>query len=113
MGHLEHAQSVQAHPGKGVSGELGNGNKIVLWGAGSKGIALLNQLKHSDMIEYTVDINPVKNGKYIPGSAQQIVSPDFLTTYQPDSILIMNDIYRQEIQNCLLSLNVPARIISL
>ena len=30
VGHLQHAQSVQAHPGRGVSGQLGNGNKVVV-----------------------------------------------------------------------------------
>ena len=30
VGHLQHAQSVQAHPGRGVSGHLGNGNKVVV-----------------------------------------------------------------------------------
>jgi Cd2+/Zn2+-exporting ATPase len=30
VGQLQHAQSVQAHPGKGVSGELDNGNKIMV-----------------------------------------------------------------------------------
>lgn len=28
--HLQHAQAVQAHPGRGVSGHLGNGNKVVV-----------------------------------------------------------------------------------
>jgi Cd2+/Zn2+-exporting ATPase len=28
--HLQHADSVQAHPGRGVSGHLGNGNKVVV-----------------------------------------------------------------------------------
>jgi len=30
VGHLEHAQAVQAHPGKGVSGELAGSRKIVV-----------------------------------------------------------------------------------
>jgi Cd2+/Zn2+-exporting ATPase len=30
VGHLQHAESVQAHPGRGVSGHLGNGNKVVV-----------------------------------------------------------------------------------
>jgi Cd2+/Zn2+-exporting ATPase len=30
VGHLQHAESVQAHPGRGVSGHLGNGKKVVV-----------------------------------------------------------------------------------
>ena len=30
VGHLQHAESVRAHPGRGVSGHLGNGKKVVV-----------------------------------------------------------------------------------
>ncbi len=30
VGHLQHAESVQAHPGRGVSGHLGNGKRVVV-----------------------------------------------------------------------------------
>jgi Cd2+/Zn2+-exporting ATPase len=30
IGHLQHAESVQAHPGRGVSGHLGNGKRVVV-----------------------------------------------------------------------------------
>jgi SAM-dependent methyltransferase len=87
--------------------------KIVLWGAGSKGIALLNQLQGQERIQYLVDINPEKQSKYVPGSGQQVMPPEFLTTLQPDAVLIVNDIYRQEIQTHLESLKVTAQIHSI
>lgn len=96
-----------------IATELDHGRKIVLWGAGSKGVTLLNQLADPGRIQYVVDINPGKQGKYIPGSGQLIVPPEFLTTNRADTVLIMNDIYRQEIQSCLDSLNLSARIHSL
>lgn len=65
------------------------------------------------MIQYVVDINPGKQGKYIPGSGQLVVPPEFLTSVQVDTVVIMNDIYRGEIQSCLDSLSLPARIRSL
>ena len=89
------------------------GRRIVFWGAGSKGTTLLNQLPDSEMIQYVVDINPGKQGKYIPGSGQLVVPPEFLTSVQVDTVVIMNDIYREEIQSCLDSLSLPARIRSL
>ncbi|MBU0962016.1 MAG: SAM-dependent methyltransferase, partial [Proteobacteria bacterium] len=96
-----------------IATELHLGRKMVLWGAGSKGVTLLNQLADADSIEYVVDINPGKQGKYIPGSGQLVVSPEFLTTIQADTVFIMNDMYRQEIQSVLDSLNLSARIHSL
>jgi len=74
------------------------GQKIVIWGAGSKGVTFLNLISNGKEIEYAVDINPLKQGKYIAGSGQQIVAPEFLQTYQPDVIIIMNPIYANKIQ---------------
>ncbi len=74
-----------------------NGNKIVVWGAGSKAVTFLNILKTQSLVEYVVDINPRKTSLFVPGTGQQIVPPDFLQQYQPDVVIIMNPIYRQEI----------------
>jgi len=74
------------------------GQRAVVWGAGSKGITFLNTFNHDSRIDYVVDINPQKHGRYIAGTGQQVVSPDFLRTYRPDMIIVMNSIYRREIQ---------------
>lgn len=72
------------------------GQSVVVWGAGSKGVTFLNTFKNSE-IEYVVDINPNKQGMYIPGTGQKIVPPEFLKSYKPDIIIIMNPIYKSEI----------------
>lgn len=74
-----------------------NGKCVVLWGAGSKGVTFLN-VTPNNLIEYVIDINPNKQGMYIPGTGQKIVSPEFLSTYKPDAIIVMNPIYRHEIE---------------
>jgi len=73
------------------------GQRVVIWGTGSKGVTFLNTFKNSN-IEYAVDINPEKQGKYVAGTGQQIVSSDFLQKYKPDVIIIMNPIYEREIR---------------
>jgi len=75
----------------------GTGQRAVIWGAGSKGVTLLNTLKNTQ-IEYAVDINPRKQGMYTPGTGQKIVPPEFLRDYQPDVIIVMNPIYKSEIR---------------
>jgi hypothetical protein len=85
------------------------GQRIVIWGTGSKGVTFLNALKNSH-IEYAVDINPKKEGKYVAGTAQQIVSPSFLQDYQPDVVIVMNPIYKQEIQQFIDQLGISASI---
>ena len=69
---------------------------VVVWGAGSKGVTFLNTFKNFE-IEYVVDINPHKQGMYISGTGQKIMPPEFLKSYKPDVIIIMNPIYKKEI----------------
>jgi len=83
--------------------ELENQNsRIVIWGAGSKGITFVNTLNISyKQIEYIVDVNPRKCGKFVPGTAQCIVGCGFLREYRPDTTIIMNPIYQNEIQTAI------------
>ena len=49
-----------------------------MWGSGSKGVAFLTALNmHTPdcEIEYVVDINPFREGEYMAGTGQEIVSP--------------------------------------
>ena len=61
-------------------------------------------------IAYAVDINPRKQSMYVAGSGQEIVSPEFLRTYQPDLVIIMNRNYETEISDMLQQLGVDAKI---
>ncbi|NQT04227.1 MAG: methyltransferase domain-containing protein, partial [Planctomycetes bacterium] len=90
----------KVHSWRSTLSELGSQNsRIVIWGAGSKGITFVNTLNISyKQIEYIVDVNPRKCGKFVPGTAQCIVGPDFLREYHPDTTIIMNPIYQSEIQ---------------
>jgi len=85
---------------------LATGNRrCVLWGAGSKGITILNMLQPvcgTDSVKYVVDINDRKHGKFVAGTGQEIVSPAFLKKCPPDVIVVMNPVYESEIR-CVLS----------
>ena len=89
------------------------GERLILWGSGSKAVSFLTTLKVGGEIEYVVDINPFKHGKYMPGAAQRIVAPQFLTEYRPQKVIIMNPIYYDEIQRNLDHLNVRADLLTL
>jgi SAM-dependent methyltransferase len=73
------------------------GRRVILWGAGAKGVTFLNKFGRLGHIEYAVDVNPYKHGKFVSGSGQEIVAPDFLKEYRPDAIVITNANYRHEI----------------
>lgn len=86
--------------------------RAVVWGSGSKGVAFLTALNLNGSIEYVVDINPFRQGKFMAGTGQQIVSPDFLVEYKPDVAIAMNPIYRSEIQADLRQLGLPTDVLT-
>jgi len=89
-----------------------NGNKVVLWGSGSKGVSFLATLDAGNTIEYVVDINPHRQGYFMSGTGQKIVSPAFLQEYQPDVVIVMNGIYCDEIGQDLKKLGLSPEVIA-
>ncbi len=88
------------------------GKKTVLWGGGSKAVAFLTTLGLEEgVIAYVVDINPYKHGTFMAGTGQEIVSPDFLRTYQPDAVIIMNPVYEEEISRSLAEMGLYPEIL--
>jgi SAM-dependent methyltransferase len=86
------------------------GARAVVWGAGSKGITFLNVLPGAAAIDFVIDINPHKQGRYVPGTGQQVVSPDRLTDICPDAIIVMNPLYLDEIAQMISDLNLPREV---
>ena len=96
---------------RGILGEIGQaGEKAAVWGAGSKGITFLNVLPGGDAVDTVIDINPNKNGRYIPGTGQQVVPPERIPDILPDVIIVMNPLYLDEIKQTITDLNLPKNI---
>ncbi|MGB6166616.1 MAG: hypothetical protein WBF52_03435, partial [Geitlerinemataceae cyanobacterium] len=84
--------------------------KVVVWGSGSKCVAFLTTLGVTDQVDYIVDINPHRHGKFIPGVGKEIMSPEFLKDYEPDVVIVMNAIYCPEIQKMLDKMGVVTEV---
>jgi SAM-dependent methyltransferase len=108
----ERFQRKKAHWEQQLAHLEAHGQRCVVWGAGSKGVTFLNMLHIRDQIEYVVDINRRKQGMYVAGSGQGIVAPEFLQACHPDVVLVMNSIYRQEVQQRLDSMGVKAALVT-
>ena len=89
------------------------GKKVVLWGSGSKGVSFLTTLDVPEELEYVVDINPYRNGYYMSGTGHKIVGPEFLKDYKPDVVVVMNEIYCDEIGNSLREMGLEPQIVAL
>ncbi|MGO9857384.1 MAG: methyltransferase domain-containing protein [Acidimicrobiales bacterium] len=66
------------------------GRSVAGYGAPGKGNTLLNHCGiRSDLLEYTVDRSPVKQGKFLPGTHIPIHAPDRLAQTRPDYVLVL------------------------
>jgi SAM-dependent methyltransferase len=88
------------------------GKKAVVWGSGSKGVAFLTGLGVSGAIEYVVDINPYRQGKFMAGTGQKIVGPEFLRQYEPNVAIVMNPVYQREIREDLERMGLTTDVVS-
>ncbi|KAM3114384.1 methyltransferase domain-containing protein [Phormidesmis sp. 146-33] len=76
------------------------GKTIAGYGAPGKGNTLLNYCGiRTDFLDYTVDRNPYKQGKFTPGTHIPILSPDQIRETKPDYLLILPWNVKDEIMN--------------
>jgi SAM-dependent methyltransferase len=78
------------------------GKRIVGYGAPAKGNTLLNFCGiGTDFIDYTADLNPHKQGLYLPGTHIPIKAPEAIRATQPDVVFILPWNIRDEIEEQL------------
>lgn len=74
------------------------GKRVVGYGAPGKANTLLNYCGiRTDFIEFTVDRNPYKHGRYTPGTHIPIFPPEKIREAKPDFLLILPWNLKQEI----------------
>lgn len=77
---------------------LTESGKVAIWGAGAKGVTFANLIDpEGRYLDCVVDLNPSKQGRFIPGTGHPIVNPRQLTARKVRSVVIMNENYYHEI----------------
>ena len=75
----------------------------VVWGAASKGVIFSLHLHRRNLfLEFAVDLNPAKQGRYLPVTGLRVVSPaeaDRLLS-NGDCVFVANSNYLEEIRSC-------------
>ena len=75
-----------------------SGKSIAGYGAPGKGNTLLNYCGiRTDLLDYTVDRNPYKQGKYLPGTHIPIFPPEKIRQTRPDYLFILPWNFKEEI----------------
>ncbi len=80
-----------------------SGKRVAAWGAGGRGITFLNtvfddQHESGSTIQFAIDVNPARQGKFVPGTGQQVLAPAALPANAVDAVIITNRTYEAEIR---------------
>jgi len=89
------------------------GRRVALWGGGSKAVAFLTTGGLGAEIAGVVDINPHKQGKFLPGTGHEVLAPTRLMELRPDTVIVMNPVYEDEIGAQLATMGLQPELVSL
>lgn len=71
---------------------------VCIWGIGGRSINFLtNYADELRNVRFGVDLDPRKQGKYVPFSGQLIVSPDECMLNKPQAVIVLNKHYADEV----------------
>jgi len=73
------------------------GERVAIWGSGSKCVAFLSETGTADAVDAVVDINPHRQGRYLPSTGIVVSPPESLAADPPDLVVVMNAAYVGEI----------------
>jgi SAM-dependent methyltransferase len=83
---------------------------VAIWGGASKAIAFVSALGLNNVT--VVDINPYKQGKWLPGVAVEVRSPSVLADTAPELVIPMNPIYLEEITTDLRNMGLRPQVLA-
>ncbi len=93
--------------------DLKPSGNIAIWGAGAKGVTFVNLVDPDrTLLDCVVDVNPAKQGKYLPGTGHPIIAPEDLRVRSVDVALVLNPNYYLEIQQSLDESDLNVRVIN-
>lgn len=90
LGLAAHTESLRQNLLRFLLDCRAQGLKVVGYGAPGKGNTLLNYCGiRPDLVEYTVDRNPYKHGRFTPGTRIPILDPVQIEKDRPDVVLVL------------------------
>jgi SAM-dependent methyltransferase len=92
-----------------INRELTAGREVAVWGGGSKAVAFLTTLDVGPIT--VVDINPHKQGKWLPTLGIEVESPQALVSIAPELVIPMNAAYVEEIGKSLEAMGLSPKVL--
>jgi hypothetical protein len=89
------------------------GRRVAIWGGGAKGVSFLTTNGITDEVCQIVDINPYKQGKFLPGTGHPVIGPEALKEAPPDVVVVMNPVYLPEVGARLAEMELDPELVAL
>lgn len=102
----------RAHWSGLVRDRQASGQRVALWGGGSKAVAFLTTNGLTDEVAQVIDINPFKQGRFLPGSGHRVDAPESLRDTPPHTVIVMNPIYLDEIRAQLAEMGLAPEVVA-
>jgi hypothetical protein len=91
---------------------LASRGAVYVWGAGAKGVTFCNLADpDATRLAGVIDVNPAKQGKFLPGTGHTIVSPAHARSAA--AVLVLNPNYVSEVRSHVEQLGSRAEVIDL
>lgn len=88
------------------------GKRVAIWGGGSKGVSFLTTNGLGPEVAAVIDVNPFKQGKYLPGTGHRVSAPESLKAAPPDTVIVMNPVYLDEIGADLAAMDLHPELVA-
>lgn len=86
--------------------------RVALWGAGAKGVTFTLLVDPAgELIDHAVDINPEKQGHFLPISGLPVISPAASSSLNPTTIFVMNPLYLGEIADAAAAAGISGELV--
>ena len=83
---------------------------LVLWQGGAKTVGFLSALSHPEVIDAAVDVNPHRQGIFLPASGLPVYAPQMLRQLKPRNVILMNSAYRHEVAETIATLRLDLQL---
>lgn len=92
-------------------GELAARGPVVVWGAGAKGLTFCNLVDPDrELISAVVDVNPVKQGRFLGGTGHPIVAPP-IERGGVAAAIVLNPNYVPEVRELMATIDPDTRVL--
>lgn len=94
-----------------VSTLTNTGRPLLLWQGAAKTVGFMSALPNGHRIAGAIDLNPFRDGRFLPGSGLPVYGPDKLPSLAPQFVVLMNPVYLEEVRQMVSHMQSDASVL--